>query len=216
MRMDEDTLFLTLGWVMLLTVALNLGVHWVFEGGDIAELFWYCNVAALLLAYGLFRKSAAVVTAVCVMSVPTQFFWILDWLLQLFGGGFGRTAWLFDGSNFFLTAPLSVLLHALIIPVAAWAMWRLGFSWHAHRYMFPVLLVLLPATYLFTDMRANRNCMFFPCDLNYVQHADIIMASTLYGTPLYAALTMLFWLCIVMASYVFFGWLMRSLKRSAS
>ena len=150
--------FFVLGWItgigFLLDLAANLG--------DPFEVLWFCSLSTLLLTFGLFRRNTLLITMVFVLAIPAQFFWILDFILEIFGKGFGRTAMLASsGPTVYWT---SLLLHVLLIPVSAFAVWRLGFDRRALWPAFGYVWALLAASYFLTEPALNHNCAFFNCD----------------------------------------------------
>ncbi len=190
------------GILLLAIVAVNLLIHIAYEGGDLGEVFWYCNVATIMLGVGFLLQRADLMTAVFVVSIPVQFFWIVDFFLNFFGMGMGRTEWLFDDSLFFLTPIISIILHGILIPLSLWGIFRYSFDKRAYYWIMAVAFILLPATFLFTDPEYNRNCMFYPCDLNYLEDFAAITSHESYRTWMYAGQVILWWFAIVSVLFV--------------
>ena len=153
--------YLFLGVFVLASLVANQWVNFV-RWQDPFEILWFCDMTALILGVGLILKSKSAVTLTLVMAVPAQFLWIVDFFLEAFGNGMGRTAelWSYGQTVFWF----SINLHAILIPISLYAVWKLGFE---KRILKPVLLYayfLLTITYLTAAHVTNRNCVFYGCD----------------------------------------------------
>ena len=150
-----------LGVFVLASVIANQWVNFV-RWHDPFEILWFCDMTALILGIGLILKNKSAATLTLVMAIPAQFLWIVDFFLEAFGVGMGRTAELWNyGQTVFW---FSVNLHAILIPISLYAVWKLGFE---KRILKPVLLYtyfLLTITYLTSQPVTNRNCVFYDCD----------------------------------------------------
>jgi len=160
--------------IVFLVVAFNEYTHIFFEGGDLGELLWFCDVMSFVLAVGLWFKNRFIITTVFLASVPAQFLWIVDYFLNLLGSGFGRTAWMFTDSYVWWTPYISTIMHGILIPVSFYSIYKYGFEKYAIFGVYFVIFSILPITFYFTDPTINRNCVFFPCDLNFVDDKNII------------------------------------------
>lgn len=185
------------GFSFFVLVCANLIISNFFEGRDYKEVFWFCNIMSFYLAYGFYFKKAAPVNAALALSLTAQGLWILDFFLEAFGNGLGRTSLLVSESALYFTVLLSLLMHSLIIPMSIWGTFKLGFTYRAREWMIAILLILLPATYLFTDPFGNRNCVFYPCDLTYPQ----ALLSGKYLTLSYFVQTEFFWIIADVISF---------------
>lgn len=197
-------------WFFLTVVVLNIVIHIIFEDGDFEEVVWFCNVSAFCLTYGLLVRKTPLINAILAIAIPTQFFWIGDFILELFGKGMGRTDWLFETSTLSLTVVLSVLLHGFTIPVSLWATLKLGFSEKAYAWMQPFCFIMLPVSYYFTNPIGNRNCVFYPCDLSYGRDYFTIIHGN-YMTLHYFINIMFMWIGIctlsfLILSFLFYQW----------
>ena len=202
------------GIFFFVLVIANLVIHILFEERDMAEVFWFCNVMSFYLAFGFFLKRKELINAVLAMSIPAQFFWILDYILQLFGTGYGRTNWMFESSALFITPIISVIMHGLTIPLAFWGSYKMGFTKRAYPWMLAIVFILLPATFFFTSSVENRNCVFYPCDMDYVD--ALANSSYVSVTYLIKTLSMLFVVCTSMFLFlwsVFSGHFSKLLRR---
>lgn len=158
--------FFFLGLFVLGSVFANQYVNFV-RWHNPAEILWFCDMTAVILGTGLILRNRIMITLALVMAIPAQFRWILDFFLEAVGMGSGRTAALFSyGLSVFW---LSVNLHAIMIPISFYGVWKLGFARNALLAILGYGFVLLTATYLFTDPEENINCVFYACDVAYSQ-----------------------------------------------
>ena len=190
---------------MLITVFSNQLTHILWEEADFGELFWFCDFVSYILAFALFTKNRFLISTVLLASVPAQFLWIADFFMNLAGSGLGRTDWLFTDNDVWWTPWISTLMHGMIIPLSAWGVWKYGFDKRAIWGVYAIILFLLPATYFFTDPTINRNCVFFPCDLNFIDDKAYISAHTDYFmTWKYLLKEMLSWVFYSSSVYLVF------------
>lgn len=153
--------FFFLGIFVLLSVAANQYVNFV-RWHDPLEILWFCDMTAVILGVGLIFKSKSAATLTLVMAVPAQFLWIVDFFLEALGFGMGRTQELWDfGQSVFW---FSVNLHAILIPISFYAVWKLGFEKKILKTVLLYAYFLLAVTFLTTEPPNNRNCVFFDCD----------------------------------------------------
>jgi hypothetical protein len=129
-------------------------------------IFWFCDFAALLLGLGILfrtRFSQIIPNIILITVIPAQFLWILDFFLQNFDYGLGRTALLYSyGAAVFYG---SLNLHAILIPSALFLTYRNGFSKNCFWYGFWFVFILLSTSFFVTDPALNVNCVFYSCDM---------------------------------------------------
>jgi hypothetical protein len=186
--------FFYLGCFMVAVVAADIFVNL----GDWTELLWFCTGITALLAYGLFRREPRVLTMVMVLAVPAQLPWVFDFLLDLFGYGWGRTAMLRECGPFIYWG--SILIHSAAVPVSTWAVHRTGFDKRALWWALAYGTILLLVTFVITPPYKNVNCIFFSCDAD-----DPGQGYVLY----FFRNSLLVWEFIVAASYCVLGWIFR-------
>ncbi len=201
--------FFWLGLIVGLTVATNQTIHIAWEGADFGELLWFCDFISYVLATAFFTRNKFLMSVVLLASVPAQFLWIADFFMNIIGSGMGRTDWLFTDNYLWVTPWVSTFMHAIIIPFSAYGVFRLGFDKRSIWGVFAIILVLLPFTFWFTDPTINRNCVFFPCDLNFVDDRAYISAHANYFmTYKYLLKEMLSWIFYSGATYfLFLAWI---------
>jgi len=161
MRKIKFDRFTILGIFVLLSVGLNQYENFI-RWQDPFEILWFCDMTAVILGIGLIFKSKSAATLTLVMAVPAQFLWIIDFFLEAFGVGLGRTEELWEYGQ--VVFWLSVNLHAILIPISFYAVWKLGFEKKILKYVLLYALLLLVATYLTADPSYNRNCVYYGCD----------------------------------------------------
>lgn len=115
-----------------------------------------------LAAWALIRRQAYWLTVVLAAAVPAQAMWIVDFVLELFGRGMGRTAFLMECGPVILAA--SVVTHLLLIPAALAGVLKLGYHRKAWQGVLLSGALISLGTLLLTPVWKNVNCAFYPCD----------------------------------------------------
>ncbi len=163
----QDNILKVSIFLLVILVISNSIIHLFYWDRDWTEILWYCNVAALLLAFGIIFKKSAFISVVLVTAIPAQSFWIIDFFIKLLGfDGFGRTAQLFELP--FTIAFISSVLHLLLIPIAIYATLVYGFKKKSFLLGIILILFLILVPFFFTSFGDNINCVFYPCDLTYM------------------------------------------------
>ena len=99
------------------------------------------------------------------MAIPAQFMWIIDFIMEIFGTGFGRTEFLFNyGLDVFLG---SLNIHIILIPTALYLVYKRGFHPKCYWYVQLVSIILLGGAFLFSPPVENVNCVFYDCDASF-------------------------------------------------
>ncbi|MEK7148392.1 MAG: hypothetical protein AAB770_00575 [Patescibacteria group bacterium] len=150
------------GAVLLFAGLLNIYAHLGTEGWRV--LFWYSNFSAILGAIGILTKRNYIVNAVLFTAIPLEAPWVFDFIRVLFGGdSIGFSQWVFYEKNMLIVFS-TIFLHTILIPIAFYGTYVLGFSRKSFPFMvFIYFLFLAPATYIFTDSSMNTNCVFRRC-----------------------------------------------------
>lgn len=153
--------FFILGIIVLASVTANQWVNFIRWQNPL-EILWFCDMTAVILGVGLIIKSKKAATLTLVMAIPAQFLWIVDFFLEATGNGMGRTAelWSYGETVFWF----SVILHAILIPISFYGVWRLGFDKKVLGLILFYTFSLLLVTYLLTEPAYNQNCVFYDCD----------------------------------------------------
>ena len=112
----------------------------------------------------------------------------------------GRLERLFDSSLQVFT--VSTLLHEIVIPIAFYGVYKMGFSKKSFYVAFLIfILALLPITYFSTPHTANINCVNYPCDTSRSDYGEKITESNFYMTPYYLLYVIGFWSLLFIISY---------------
>ncbi|MBS3114786.1 hypothetical protein J4448_06830 [Candidatus Woesearchaeota archaeon] len=172
--------------ILLLSFA---DAYFLLKYEHFSQLFWFCNTALFLLAFGLFFRKSIVITGIFLVALVVQIPWVLDFLVQLFLGYklFGLVSYMFDyGFNslrFYVE-----LDHLLIIPLSIYGIKKLGF--HKHGWVFASIAAFIINTgaYTFSSLLDNVNCVFYSC------FSDKI---TISSYPLVYMLTWTLLICIL-------------------
>lgn len=186
--------------LLVFLIISNTVIHLYYWDRDWTEIFWYCNIAALVLAFGILLKKSAMVSVVLVTAIPAQFFWIADFFIKLFGfEGLGRTTQLFELP--FSIAFISSVLHLLLIPIAIYATILYGFKKKSFLFGIILILFLIFVPYFFTSFGDNINCVFYPCDLTYMDLEGRPITFPEFGSLEYAGFILIRWLSWFIVSY---------------
>lgn len=153
-----------LGIYLLISVIANQTINYV-NFHSLIGVLWYCDMTALLLGISLLFNNRTMATVSLVTAVPAQFLWIIDFFLQFFNRGFGRTEELFSYGSWVFW--FSTNLHASLIPISLFAVWQLGFDRLAIKSVLFYMGSLTTITFVFTDYASNINCVFFSCDQKF-------------------------------------------------
>jgi len=125
-------------------------------------LLWFCDVALLMTAVGLFLRSGMLVTAQLVAILVFHIGWNLDFWLYLFFGylPIGSTAYMFYHDLTLFEKSLSFFNHVFIVPAALSGIYVLGVSNKAWLVQWAQTFLIFLLTYLFTRPAENINWMF--------------------------------------------------------
>lgn len=133
-----------------------------FLYNDLSDILWYCNIIAIVLGAGLILKNNKAVTLAFVTTIPAQLLWMIDFFFELLGEGMGRTAHIFNNPLWAII--LTTNLHLVLIPIATYGVYKLGFAENILPHLILFIVALLSISYFFTDIEVNINCVFYSCD----------------------------------------------------
>ncbi|MBI5077883.1 MAG: hypothetical protein HZB11_00750 [Candidatus Yonathbacteria bacterium] len=152
------------GAVLLFAALLNIYAQSGTEGFKV--LLWYCDFSAILGATGIFLRRNYIINAVLFTAIPVTIPWIFDFIVVLFGGdSLGFSKWVFGEKNMLIVFS-TIFLHSILIPIAFYGTYVLGFS--KKSFLFAIIIYgvfLMPITYSLTDRNMNTNCLFNTCGL---------------------------------------------------
>lgn len=196
----HDAALRLMGWFFILLFGIIALVH-VRERRLWVEILWYCDLASIVLGAGILIRSPRLVAAVMLTAVGAQFGWNLEYLLSLFGHGWGRTQWMLEEDSLDVIV-YSILLHSTLTPAAIYAVWRMGFPARSIWYAIAGGSILLTATFFLTPVSHNINCVFYDCDLVYARQKQAILADPIFCTPAFLLKQMGFWFAVLWATHI--------------
>ncbi len=204
-------------WLAIALLGISQADIWsqiTFDNGYTWVWLWYCHIMATLLSVAFLLRSSLLASIVLVSAMPSQFMWIVDFIMLLLGLDGQRTAWILNTNlNAWWTPHLSLLLHVIIIPLAIIAVWRFGFNNKSLKYSIALATVVLAASYLFTDPYVNINCVFYPCDLRWPMDKTIIESNPLYFSVSYLLKEILYWTTVGMLNFAILSYIFSKLLK---
>jgi len=158
-RIQFDAVFVIAFILFILWILLALA--WC-KRYNVGPLLWFCDIALLMTAIGLFLRSGLILTAQLTALLIFHFGWNLDFGLYLFWGHslIGSTAYMFYHDLTLYEKCLSFFSHVFVIPAAFYGIIILGVSRKAWIFQWGQTLVLFLLTYLITRPEENINWMF--------------------------------------------------------
>lgn len=147
-----------------LSLVIILKVIDVMIHDTYASLLWFCFINLLLLATGLFLRSAFLISSAAISSLVLEFLWLIDLIVLIFGGSFtGSAAYLLSEQ------PLSFILtfyhiFLLIIPLVILKKEK-NFRWKA---LILSSLLLLFISLITLPTGSNINCVRELCGSEYL------------------------------------------------
>lgn len=181
---------------LILAVLFNLYTNTLHWSDGWTEIFWYCDIAAVILAIGILFKKTYLFSGTLIMAIPAQLIWIFDFILKVLGfSGFGRTELLF--SLPFTTILTSIIIHIILIPIAIYSVIIYGFDRKGLWVSLIFSTVLLLISFFVSPYDSNINCVFYPCDIRF----EDSLSSSFYFTKEYLLLEILKWGAIFVGFY---------------
>ena len=160
-RIDKTTFKLLSAIILALSF---IDAYFLLKYDNFSQLFWFCNTALLLLAFGLFFEKSVAITGVFIGALVVQIPWVLDFLVRLIFGYslFGVADYMFEYG--FNNARFYVELdHLLIIPISIYGIKKLGFHKYGWVFASIVAIILNTGAYLSSSDLDNVNCVFYSC-----------------------------------------------------
>ena len=167
---------------------------------DIFSLLWYCNIACFILGIGLITKNKILVSAIAITSIPAQFLWIIDLVLELFGNGLGRTYLIFQHD--FNIQFISVAIHLILIPISIFYLFNFGFDKRSIYFILISSIFVFFITGVFSTPTNNINCIFYSCDSLIIQNSSFMHVFFMF----------LIWNSIFFVFYLIFMYLSKYVK----
>lgn len=157
-------------WVKLLYsafLALMIPVYFHFYGPT--NFLYFCDVALLLTLVGMWTGNALLISLPCVGILIPQFFWALDFLVQLCGGRLtGMTGYMFNQKTAWYLRGLS-LFHGWLPFLLVYLVWKTGYDKRALPGWTFIFIVLCCISYfLLPPAGAVLSNELIPRNVNYV------------------------------------------------
>ncbi len=185
--------------VLIAFIILNVLINFLYWRDGWTEIFWYCDFAAVLLSLGILYRKNYLISGVLITAIPAQFFWILDFILQVLGfEGFGRTAWLFSWP--LLSILPSVIIHVILIPLAFYATSVYGFNKKGLFVGFVMMVFAMVTPFYLSAQDDNINCVFYSCDVDFEYSATysyLGMSAYSIDYLLFITLRWFFWMLVM-------------------
>lgn len=142
-------------------MAVWVPVYWIYIGPE--NFLWLCDLANIILLFGIFTESALVISSQAVGVLLVQVLWTVDFLSGALVGThvIGGTEYMFDTQVSPWLRSLS-LFHVAIPPVLVFALLRLGYDPRGLKLQCVIVWLLLPVTYLVTSPELNINWLDSP------------------------------------------------------
>lgn len=147
------------GFLFALWIAIS--ITWVRRQGAM-QMLWFCDVALLMTALGLFLRSARLVTAQLVALLLFHAIWSLELWLCLLGGylPLGATAYMFYPGFSLWEKTLSFFSHTFVVPAALYGAFVLGAPRRAWLFQWAQTCAIFGLTFLLTNPAENINWLF--------------------------------------------------------
>jgi hypothetical protein len=172
-------------WLALLWLVIWFAAYWHAWGP--ANFLHLCDIAVILICFGLWADSALLVSSQAVSSLMIDIVWTLDVATRLIFGRhlIGGTEYLFDATTP-LWARLLSLFHIVLPFLLLWSLHRLGYDPRGWKLQSAILVPILIAS---RHVTPDQN-------LNFAVKDPFLHRS--YGpAPVHLAITFLFLVFVV-------------------
>lgn len=128
-----------------------------------ANFLWFSDIGLFGTVLALWLDSALIASMMAVGTLVLETAWIIDFFGHLLTRRrvLGLSDYMFEPHNPVFIRALS-LFHLVLPALLLWMVWRLGYDSRAWLMQTLLTLVILLATYLFTDPAENINWAFGP------------------------------------------------------
>lgn len=158
-NLQFDGLLLIASFFFFLYILMSLA--WIKRYNP-GHLLWFCDIALLLTATGLFLRSGFLVATQLTAIIAFHLIWNLDfWLILLFSyAPVGSTGYMFYSDITLAEKSFSFFSHTFVIPAALYGISILGAPSRAWLAQWGQTCVVFVLTYLLTNPEENVNRMF--------------------------------------------------------
>ena len=165
--------------------------------------FWFSHISLLLIGIGFFIRSSLLISTMFIISVPFEFFWLIQFITTLFGiiGGTNNFILGYSIPEFIFT----FFFHLNIIPLAIYGVYK--FKFNKNSLFFALILFnlfILPISYYLSSISENENinCVYKSCSIeensfSFLKDFHMTIYFLIYKMFLYSLITSLsylFWL----------------------
>ncbi len=137
------------------------------------NFLWLCNIAQFIVLYSLWTGNRLLLSSQAGTVVFVGLFWTPDFLLGAASGGAWAafTEYMFNPERPFLARATS-LYHIFLPILILWALHRIGYDHRGPWLQTALAVVVLPATWLFTEAERNVNWLTEPAGVEQVWMSD--------------------------------------------
>lgn len=152
-------LALKIGYLAWMSVWIP--VYWIFIGPQ--NFLWLCDLANLILLFGLLLESSLIVSSQTVGVLLVQILWTVDFFSSVLTGShlIGGTQYMFDNEVSLWLRAMS-LFHLVLPPLLLFAVYRLGYDERGWKLQTLIMWLVLPVTFLWTAPELNINWLDSP------------------------------------------------------
>jgi hypothetical protein len=171
-------------------MAVLIPIYWRAYGP--ADFLWFCDAAAILTIYALWRESPLIASMNAVAMTLPQTIWVLDFLTL--GHIVGISKYMFDPGVPLYARGLSTF-HIWLPFLLLWMVKRLGYDRRAIFYQIVIGTGLLLASYAFTypDPKHRPDYPAAAVNVNRVYGPDPVQVQTRIPPLVYLAVEIAFW-----------------------
>lgn len=166
---NKKDLFFSLSGLFFIFLFLLNSYAIYQKSSSFEDILWFCNHMILFAGIALLYRSKEYLSIILTMSIPVQFFWVVDFFLELFGHGLGRSELFFQSP--LLDIILDIFIHGALIPICFIAILYLGYSKKKIIEGLIYILFLTFITVLLTSPIQNINCTFGSCDVELTSYS---------------------------------------------
>ena len=181
-------------------IFLMAPIYWHWYGP--ANFLWFCDFALLLTCVALWLESPLIASVQAIAVALPLFIWILDFVAGSKLVGVSR--YMFDSGMPLYLRALSTF-HIWLPVLLIWMLWRLGYDRRAWIWQSAIVVVLLAASYAFTNPAHPPNYRGASINVNRVYGIDEKQAQHKMNPILYLLLQMVFWpVCFYLPTHMLF------------
>ena len=172
-------------------LVLLVPTYWRWYGP--ANFLWFCDAALLLTCLALWLQSPLLASIQAVAAVLPLAIWTIDFLAASLRIHFlGISQYMFDSGMPLYLRALSTF-HIWLPLLLLWMLYRLGYERRAWIYQSAIAIVLMAASYAWTDPAHPPNYPGASVNVNRVYGTRPTQAQQWMNPHLYLLIQMMFW-----------------------